>query len=103
VTAGRTGPIHRAALAQLAESSGDYDRASRLYDEAAEGCETFGITLGRGEAHFGSGRCLLELGRLVEAAEKFAEARAIFSTLGAQPLLQQLDELAGEPPARMPA
>jgi len=100
VTAGRTGPEVTAARALLAEADGAHDEALALYIETAQGWEQFGFRLGRGEALFGSGRCLLALGRDDEAGAKLGEARAIFEGLGARLLLAQLDDLTDEPSVR---
>jgi len=103
VIAGRTDPAHAAARGLLAEARGDYEDALDLQSAAVAGCEEFAITLGRGEALFAAGRCLVVLGRHDEAALKLTDARAVFAALGARPLVGQIDDVAGEPPARMPA
>jgi hypothetical protein len=100
VTAGRTGPEVTAARARLAEAD---EQALALNREAAAGWDRFAIWLGVSEALFGAGRCLLALGRSGEAAAKLAEAREVFTGLGARSLVAQVDDLSGETSARVRA
>jgi tetratricopeptide (TPR) repeat protein len=96
-------PIHRyqehalcAARAMLAEGRGEAEEAARLYGEAATRWEGFGVVPERGLALLGEGRCLLALGRPIEAVEALRWAREVFSGLGAKPSLSETDALLEE-------
>ena len=82
-----------AARAGLAELEGDLASALTRYEEAAEAWAAFPHVLEHGHALLGVGRCLLALGRTVEAGERSREARALFASLGALPLVVETDEL----------
>ena len=82
-----------AARAILAEAGGDVEEAVRLYAESADRWERFGVVPERGFALLGEGRCLLALGRPVEALEALRRAREVFSGLGAKPALSETDGL----------
>jgi class 3 adenylate cyclase/tetratricopeptide (TPR) repeat protein len=83
----------QAGRAVLAEARGRLEAASVLYGELAEQWAAYGFALERGQAALGSGRCLLALGRLREGAARLTEARQAFETLGAGPLLAEVDAI----------
>lgn len=82
----------RTATAAVAEATGDPDGAAELYEACAEDWERFGSELERAHALFGRGRCLRETGA-PEAAKTLARAREEFAALGAEPWVQQADEV----------
>jgi hypothetical protein len=65
---------------------GRLDAAAALHDQATERWTAYGHLPERGHALLAAGRCLAELGR-PGAQERLAEARAVFTELGALPLL----------------
>jgi hypothetical protein len=79
------------ARAILAEARGELDDGSELYREAAEGWKEYGHVPERAQALMGLGRCLIGLGSGPEASAPLQEARAVFSQLGARPLLEETD------------
>jgi tetratricopeptide (TPR) repeat protein len=83
-----------AARAIVAEARGQFDEALKLFQEAARNWESFPMALEHGHALFGAGRCLIALGRAEEAPEHLEKARAIFGSLGALPLVAELDSFA---------
>jgi DNA-binding SARP family transcriptional activator/tetratricopeptide (TPR) repeat protein len=85
------------ARAVLGEAEGRLGEALAGYIEAAGRWHEFGNVLEEAYALFGHGRCLLLLDRSGEAAEPLAGARAIFERLGAQPLVDEIDEQSALP------
>jgi tetratricopeptide (TPR) repeat protein len=83
-----------AARAIVTEAKGDLAAALSLYEEAAEKWQAFTLPFERAHSLFGAGRCLLELGRASEAKEHLERARAIFGSLGALPLVAEVDAVA---------
>jgi class 3 adenylate cyclase/tetratricopeptide (TPR) repeat protein len=81
------------ASAILAEARGQTEEAIRLYAEAAQRWESFGVVPERAFALLGRGRSLIALGRTVEAVEPLRHARGIFASLGAEPALAETDTL----------
>jgi hypothetical protein len=81
------------ARAALAEAEGDHAAALERYGDAATRWGAFPSVLEHGLALAGAGRCLLELGRANEAAERLQEARARFAELRASPLVAETDAL----------
>lgn len=77
----------------LAEIEGAHEAALERYEDAAALWEAFPSVLEHGHALAGAGRCLLALGRPVEAAERLREARGRYSSLGAPPLVAGVDDL----------
>jgi class 3 adenylate cyclase/tetratricopeptide (TPR) repeat protein len=75
----------------LAEARGDIAEASTLYQEASQRWADYGLVLEEGQAHLGLARCLIVLGDREAAIEPLKNARAIFSRLGAVPLLGETD------------
>jgi len=82
-----------ATRAILAEATGETEQAAGLYAEAAGRWERFGVVPERGFALLGQGRCLLVLGRPVEAVGALRSAREVLSALGALPFLAETDAL----------
>ena len=68
--------------------------ALSLFLEAAQNWESFPFPFERGHALFGAGRCLIALGRALEATPHLEKARAIFGSLGALPLVAEVDTFA---------
>jgi class 3 adenylate cyclase len=85
-----------AARAILAEAGGDFERALAQYESVAAGWADFGFVLEHALALYGAGRCLSELGRNDEAADRFDAAREIFVTLGATPMVDAIDEIGDQ-------
>jgi class 3 adenylate cyclase/tetratricopeptide (TPR) repeat protein len=79
-----------AAGAILEEARDHPEPASTAFLEAVEGWRDFGFLLEEGEASLGAGRTLVQL-RRPEAAEALKRARAIFTRLGAAPLVAETD------------
>jgi class 3 adenylate cyclase/tetratricopeptide (TPR) repeat protein len=73
----------------VAEGRGEIQQASDLYQEAVERWTEFGHVIERGRALLGAGRCLLGLGRAAEAAARLENAREVFESLGARPLIAE--------------
>jgi hypothetical protein len=82
-----------ATTAMLAEARGDPATALAAYADAAGRWERLGVVPERAFALMGQGRCLVTLGRAVEARRPLAEARTIFERLGAAPALAEMDML----------
>jgi class 3 adenylate cyclase/tetratricopeptide (TPR) repeat protein len=82
-----------AAEATLAELEGDHGLALERNLEVAERWEGFPHVFEHGHALFGLGRCLLALGRKLEAADQLRAARDRFGSLGAAPLVADTDAL----------
>jgi predicted ATPase/class 3 adenylate cyclase len=84
-----------AARAIAAERTGDSDEALGLYEKAAGFWADRGFVLGRADALFGAGRCLVALGRQHEAEAPLRAAGELYAQLGAQPSVERVnDELA---------
>jgi class 3 adenylate cyclase/tetratricopeptide (TPR) repeat protein len=79
-----------AAGAILEEARDRLEPASTAFREAMDGWRDFGFLLEEGEAGLGAGRILVQL-RQPEAAEALKRARAIFTRLGAAPLVAETD------------
>jgi class 3 adenylate cyclase/tetratricopeptide (TPR) repeat protein len=82
-----------AVNAALAEARGDHQAAADAHADAADRWERFGVVPEQGFALLGRGRCLIRIGRPIEAAGVLREAREIFAQLGAAPAIAELDEL----------
>ena len=83
-----------AAKAIIAEAEGRTDDASTLYLDAADRWSRFPFPLEEGYALAGAGRCLRALGRDEEARGHFERARSIFGSLGALPLIAEVDGMS---------
>ncbi|MGH2591094.1 MAG: hypothetical protein ACRDGW_09905, partial [Actinomycetota bacterium] len=88
------------ARAVLAEIEGDHERALAGYDDAARRWGTFPSVLEHGLALEGSGRCLLEMGRPHDAAERLRRARDAYTSLRAEPLVAEVDALLARATAK---
>ncbi|HJT37307.1 MAG TPA: adenylate/guanylate cyclase domain-containing protein [Actinomycetota bacterium] len=77
----------------LREATGDLVDALSGYLEAASGWESYPFPFEQAQALFGAARCLIGLGRANEAAPHLEKARAIFGSLGALPLVGEVDAL----------
>ncbi|MEA2509437.1 MAG: hypothetical protein QOG21_1519, partial [Actinomycetota bacterium] len=77
--------------ALLAEAQGDLEHALSLHGDAAQRWKEYGFVLEEGQALLGEGRCLVALGRKLEAPQPLQRAREIFLQLGALPLVQETD------------
>jgi hypothetical protein len=76
------------------------EEAVRLYDEAGEAWEKFPLVLEHGLASLGAGRCLVGLGRNLEAAARLRAGREVLSGLGARPSMAEADALLERAVAR---
>lgn len=79
------------ARAVLAEAEGDHPAAVDRYDDAAARWAAFPSVLEHGLALAGAGRNLLALGRSAEATERLRQARGRYASLGATPLVAEID------------
>ncbi len=90
-------PVHQHALtttsALLDEARGRPESAAAAFAAAASVWHDFGVPSEEAQAFLGQGRCLVALGRALEAAAPLAAAREIFARLGARPALAETDEL----------
>jgi tetratricopeptide (TPR) repeat protein len=84
------------ARALLAEHHGKCAEAAGLFTEAADGWQRFEVPWEQAQALLGKGRCLLTLGRPIEARQPLRAAREIFASLGARPVLNDADSLLAE-------
>ena len=82
-----------AANAALAEAQGDLPTASATYADAAGRWERLGVLPEHGFSLLGEGRCLVALGRPIDAAPVLHRAREIFERLRAAPALAETDAL----------
>jgi hypothetical protein len=85
----------QSAAAAMAEAEGDLEAAEGSFAGAIQGWTEFGHVLERGHALFGRGRCLIGLRSETEAAEPLREARTVFTSLGAGPLVATADRWLG--------
>ena len=81
------------ARAALAELEGHHSSALERYDEAATRWGAFPSVLEHGHALAGAGRCQLALGRAADAMESLRGARERYASLGAAPLVSEMDAL----------
>ena len=79
------------ARAQLAEHAGEHEMASVGFADAARRWRAFGVPYEEAQALLGEGRCLVTLGRALEAAPPLAAARDMLSGLGAAPALAEAE------------
>jgi class 3 adenylate cyclase/tetratricopeptide (TPR) repeat protein len=89
----RTRHAIQASEAILTEARDDLDESIRLYAEVAERWAEHGVPAEHGQALLGVGRCLVASGEPAAGASTFAEARSIFSRIGAQRLVVETDVL----------
>ncbi|HEX4941824.1 MAG TPA: hypothetical protein VFW51_04760, partial [Actinomycetota bacterium] len=90
----------RMGEAASAELRGESEAAVEGYREAAEGWAGFPHPLQHGLGLLGAGRCLLDLARSSEAAERLRSAREVFRGLGAAPSVAEADDLLERATAR---
>jgi hypothetical protein len=83
------------ATALMAEAAGHLESAERSFAGAVQGWTEFGHVLERGHALFGRGRCLIGLRSETEAVEPLREARSVFTSLGAGPVVATADRWLG--------
>jgi class 3 adenylate cyclase/tetratricopeptide (TPR) repeat protein len=84
-----------AARAIAAEQIGALDEALALYESAAAFRVDRGFVLGRADALFGAGRCLVGLGREGQAEAPLRAAGELYAQLGAQTSVERVeDEIA---------
>ena len=81
------------ARAIMTEGKGEVESAAALYDDAAARWAQFGHVLERAQALLGAGRCLIEMGRTGDAGRRLREARELFVSLDARPLIDETDQL----------
>ena len=82
-----------AARATLARLEGDHATALERYDDAAARWAAFPSVLEHAHALGGAGRSLLDLDRPGEAVGRLREARERYGSLGAAPLVSEVDDL----------
>jgi class 3 adenylate cyclase/tetratricopeptide (TPR) repeat protein len=75
------------------EARGRSEDAAVRYAEAAPGWAEYGFVLEEARTRLGLGRCLLALGRPDQARAELERARELFESLGARPLLDELEAL----------
>jgi hypothetical protein len=89
-------PLHQHALcsarAELAEHTGEYEEAARLYLQAAAGWQEFGNVPERAYSLLGDGRCVRALGHLY-AEEPLRAARDLFASMGYLSALRETESL----------
>ena len=81
------------ARALLTEQHGEHTEAAGLFTDAADRWKRFEVPWEQAQALLGLGRCLLTLGRPTEAREALCAARDIFASLGADPVLTEVNRL----------
>lgn len=85
-----------AANAVFAEEAGEIEKALHRYEQVAREWAHYGYVLEHALALYGAGRCLAGLGRLDDAADRFAEARTPLAGLGALPTIAEIDEVGDQ-------
>ena len=85
-----------AARAAILEERGELEQACELYGGAADRYDGWGVLPEQGYALLGGGRSLLSLGNEKDGRERLAQACSIFTRLGAQPALDELDSVLEE-------
>jgi tetratricopeptide (TPR) repeat protein len=78
------------AQAVVTETHDDLNKAAQMYEQVAERWAQYGHTFEHGQALLGAGRCQLRLHR-PQALSRLEEARTIFASLSARPLLAETD------------
>ncbi len=87
------------ARATAAEARNQLERAVVLYEDATTKWAAYGFVLEQAHALFGAARCLLALERRPEALPMLEEARTLFGSLGASPLVTEVNGYLMEPEA----
>ncbi len=78
----------------FAEAEGQLEDASQLFDDAVARWRERGFVFELGHSLLGAGRCLTKLG-WPEAGDRLREARTVFQSLDARPLLSKLEPWLG--------
>jgi hypothetical protein len=78
------------AQAVLTETRDDLDKAAQMYEQVAKRWARYGHALEHGQALLSAGRCQLRLSQ-PQARSRLKEARTVFASLGARPLLAEAD------------
>jgi class 3 adenylate cyclase len=81
------------ARAVLAEIESEHATALERYEDAAARWKAFPSVLEHGHALAGAGRCLLELGRPHDTADRLRGARDAYMSLQAAPLVAEMDSM----------
>jgi tetratricopeptide (TPR) repeat protein len=84
-----------AARAVLLEAEGETESAADHYLDAATRYEAGGWVLEEAYARLGAGRCLSRLGD-PRSGEELARARTFFTSVGARPLITEIDALTDD-------
>ncbi|MBA2311868.1 MAG: AAA family ATPase [Actinobacteria bacterium] len=84
------------AKAIVTEAKGEIEEACELYHRATQRWADYGYVLEEAQAHLGLARCLIALGDGSAAMDPLNRARALFESLGAVPLLSEVDDYLGE-------
>ncbi len=77
----------------LREAHEEYGAAAAGFADAATRWHDFGVPYEEAHALLGQGRCLVALGRALEAAAPLRGAREVFARLGAKPALAETERL----------
>jgi hypothetical protein len=77
----------------LDDASGEHATAATGFADAAARWHDFGVPYEEAQALLGQGRCLVALGRTLEATPVLEQARVIFARLKAKPALGETDAL----------
>jgi class 3 adenylate cyclase/tetratricopeptide (TPR) repeat protein len=91
-TTARSRHGYLSAQAILEEARGAPERALPPYRDAVEAWAGYGHVVEEAHALLGMGRCLCAMNRAQEATEPLHRARDLFTTLGAQPLIEETDD-----------
>ncbi|MDQ3661894.1 MAG: AAA family ATPase [Actinomycetota bacterium] len=91
VTAARDRHCVLTGRAIVAEARGDPSEAHELHRAAVQCWHGYGWVLEEAQGHLGQGRCLIARRDRAAATEPLQKARAIFSRLGALPLIKETD------------
>ncbi len=83
--------LTESARAVATEMDGSLEDAESAYGKLAQEWSELACVYERAQTLFGRGRSLVGLGRSAEAAGELEQARAIFSGLGARPLVAEVD------------
>ena len=97
---GRPECIVVSGRAVIAEAESRLDEAANGFLDAAARWEAYGSVMEQGHALIGAGRCLIELGRLSEAADHLGAARELFDGPGATVLIAEIGDLLARNTAR---
>jgi class 3 adenylate cyclase/tetratricopeptide (TPR) repeat protein len=79
----------------VAEAHGRFEEAATLYEECERAWGEYHFPLERGRSLLGIGRCRLACGATRDALAALSEAREVLFSLGARPLVGEIDDLLG--------